>query len=137
MIAVLGGAAAVSAMLSLVARGGSSANMAYGRALAQVNRWLLTPGLVAAPLAGVWRWSRHDWVLPKWLQYKLGLTVFGIIGAAMYLHLFRSELRPMLQAEVALEDGTGEATTGCRRVVAAASAFLLGAAAIGTLKPGW
>jgi hypothetical protein len=137
MIALVGGAAAVTLLLSLVARAEPEEGPAYRRAVARVNRWLIAPGLGAAPLAGVWLWSQHQWVLPGWLQYKLGLTMVGIVAALMYLHLFRSDLGPLLQHRVGLAEGTGEANTSCRRVAAAAGALFLAAAVIGTLKPGW
>lgn len=137
MIAAVGGVAAASVLLTLVERGGPAEGSVYGRALVGVNGWLLLPGLAVAPVAGLWLWSRHGFVLPGWLQYKLGLTLLGIIAGAMYLHLFRSELGPLLRNRVPAVEGTGEATASCRRVLAAAGLLLVAAAVIGTLKPGW
>ena len=137
MIAVVGGAAAVGIVLSLVAKGETADLAAYGRAVNQVNRWLLLPGLILAPSAGLWLWGRHGWLFPAWLRYKLILTSLGLVGAAMYMHLFRSELRFLLLNRTPLEDGTAQATTSCLRVVGAAGVLLLAAAVVGTLKPGW
>lgn len=137
MIAVVGGAAAASLILSLVERGDPEAGVVYERAVTRVNRWLFMPGLAVAPIAGIWLWSRHSWVFPSWLQYKLGFTLLGLVGGGMYVHLFRTELRPMLRRRVGMSEGTGEAVMSCRRVVGASLLLLLAAAVIGTLKPGW
>lgn len=137
MIALIGGAAAASVVLGLVTRGESVDLAGYAYTVTHVNRWLFLPGLVVTPFAGLWLWSRHGWVFPTWLRYKLILTLLGIVGATMYVHLFRSELRSLLLSRIPLEDGTAEATTSCRRLVAASGVLLVAAAVIGTLKPGW
>lgn len=137
MIAVVGAAGALSVLLGLVAGAEPEEAAAYGRAVTRVNRWLFLPGLGVAPLAGIWLWAQHGFVLPGWLQYKLGLTLLGLIAGAMYAHLFRSELGPLLRSRVAGSEATGEAVSSCRRVLGAAGGLLVAAAVIGTLKPGW
>ncbi len=137
MIGLVGGAAAVSVILAQASQSEPADRSAYGRVITWMNQWLFAPGLAVAPIAGLWLWSQHNWVFPTWLKYKLGLTMLGIVGAAMYLHLFRSELGPLLANRISLEEGTGDATSSCRRVVAVAGSLLLAAAVIGTLKPGW
>ncbi len=138
MIALVGTAGAASILLGLAANGSDDARRpGLGAALDRLNRWLFLPGLVLAPAAGLVLWSRHHWVWPTWLQYKLGLTTFGVVGGLMYLHLFRTEVAGLLSSDRPLDGDSRSALTAIRRAVGAAAIFLLAAAAIGTLKPGW
>ncbi|MGH7545655.1 MAG: hypothetical protein ACREKI_05675, partial [Gemmatimonadota bacterium] len=90
MIALVGAAAAASLLLAAAANGAPDARPGLGLALARLNRWLFVPGLVVAPIAGLFLWARHQFVWPAWLQYKLGLTFLGIVGGVLYLRLFRA-----------------------------------------------
>lgn len=137
MIAVVGSAGAANLVLGAAASGDGATRPGLRTALERLNRWLFLPGLVAAPAAGVVLWSRHSWVWPVWLRYKLSLTVVGIIGGLMYLHLFRRETRHVLARGGALDEDGRDALAASRRAIAFAGLFLLAAAAIGTLKPGW
>lgn len=137
MIALVGTAAAASLLLALAARGEPAARPGLRLALDRMNRWFFWPGLLAAPAAGLYLWSRHHWVWPPWLQYKLGLTTFGVVGGLMYLHIFRTEVSDVLARAEPLEGDGREALTAIRRAAGAAALFLLAAAALGTLKPGW
>lgn len=137
MIALVGTAGAASLLLAAAANGAPEARPGLGWALARLNRWLFVPGLVAAPVAGLYLWSRHHWVWPTWLQYKLGLTVLGVVGGLLYLRLFRTEVQGLLSRPGPLDDDGREALAAIRRAVGASALCLLAAAAIGTLKPGW
>lgn len=137
MIALVGTAGTATILLSLAANGSDLARPGLGLALDRLNRWLFFPGLVLAPAAGVILWSRHHWVWPTWLQYKLGLTTLGVVGGLMYLQLFRKEITDLLSRPKPLDEDSRDALTAVRRAIGAAGVLLLAAAAIGTLKPGW